>query len=123
MSYPRKKTLIESTFRKTGSKKTGDLFDQGLRGQECIVFLGKFLDKLLVLVKSGEMKSEIILEQVRRYSLFQIIDRLVFEFNLLGAINVRCISKNADGHPRAGYVRQPEIGSVMACHARRAVRT
>lgn len=54
---PDAKQLV--TFRETRTQKTGDLLDQGFRGQECIVLLSEFFDKLLVLVEPGEMKSDI----------------------------------------------------------------
>ena len=35
----------------TGAEQTGDLLDEGLRGQERVVLLGQLLDELLVLVE------------------------------------------------------------------------
>merc|ERR1711894_573502 len=35
----------------TGSQDTGNLLDQGIRGEETIVLLSQFLDQLLVLVE------------------------------------------------------------------------
>lgn len=41
------------------------------------------------------------------YLLLQIIDRHVFQVNLLGTVNVGSVSKNADRHARTGNVRKP----------------
>lgn len=47
------------TFGETGAQETRNLLNQGFRCQKGIVLFGEFFDKLLVLVKSGEMKSEL----------------------------------------------------------------
>ena len=39
------------TLGETGTKETGNLLDESLRGQESVVLLSQLLDKLLVLVK------------------------------------------------------------------------
>ena len=39
------------TLGETGTKETGNLLDESLRGKEGIVLLGKLLNELLVLVK------------------------------------------------------------------------
>ena len=39
------------TLGETGTKKTGDLLDEGLRGEESVVLLRELLDELLVLVQ------------------------------------------------------------------------
>ena len=44
------------TLGKTGTKETGNLLDESLRGKEGIVLLGKLLNKLLVLVKPANTK-------------------------------------------------------------------
>jgi len=76
-----------ASLGETGPKETGDLLDEGLRGKESVVLLGEFLNELLVLVE-----------------LLQVINRHVFEVDLLRAIDVGGISKNADGHARARNV-------------------
>jgi len=68
-----------ASFRKTRTKKTRNLLDQGFRGQESIVLLSKLLDELLVLVK-----------------LLQVIGGHVLKLNLLGAIDISRVSKNAE---------------------------
>jgi hypothetical protein len=42
---------VSHTPRKTWSQETGDLLNQGIGGEEGIIFAGQFLDKLLVLVQ------------------------------------------------------------------------
>ena len=42
-----------ASLGETGTEETGDLLDQGLRGQEGVVLLGELLDELLVLVEPG----------------------------------------------------------------------
>ena len=44
------------TLGKTGTKETGNLLDESLRGKEGIVLLGKLLNELLVLVKPANTK-------------------------------------------------------------------
>ena len=78
------------TLGQTGTKQTGDLFDEGLRGQERVVLLSQLLDELLVLVE-----------------LLQVINRHVLEVDLLGTVDVGGIGENADGHARAGNVGEP----------------
>ena len=39
------------TFRKTWTKETGNLLDEGLGRKESVVFFSELLDKLLVLVQ------------------------------------------------------------------------
>ena len=39
------------TLGETGTKETGDLLDESLRGKESVVLLGELLDELLVLVE------------------------------------------------------------------------
>jgi len=73
-----------TSLRKTGTKETRNLLDQSLRGQEGVVLLSKFLDKLLVLVE-----------------LLQVINGHVLELNLFCAIDISGISKNAEGHAGA----------------------
>jgi len=74
-------------FGKTGTKETRDLLDQGFRRQESVILLGKFLDKLLVLVK-----------------LLQVVDGHVLELDLFCAIDIGGIGKNADRHAGAGDI-------------------
>jgi len=76
-----------TSLRETGSEKTGNLLDEGLRGEESVILLGKFLDKFLVLVE-----------------LLQIVNRHVFKLNLLRTIDVSGIGENANGHARAGDI-------------------
>ena len=73
------------TLRKTGAEQTGNLLDEGLRGKESVVLLGKLLDELLVLVQ-----------------LLQVVNRHVLEVDLLSTVDVGGIGENADGHARAG---------------------
>lgn len=42
--------MILRTLGQTGTKETGNLLDEGLRGQEGVVFLGELLNEFLVLV-------------------------------------------------------------------------
>jgi len=78
-----------SSLGKTGSEETGDLLDESLGGQEGIVLLGELLDELLVLVE-----------------LLQVISGHVLHLDLLRAINIRGIGKNADGETGTGDVRE-----------------
>jgi hypothetical protein len=39
---------VALTLGKTGTQETRDLLDQGIRGDESVVLLGKLLDELLV---------------------------------------------------------------------------
>ena len=80
---------LRLTLGQTGTQETGDLLDQGLGGDEGVVFLGQLLDQLLVLVE-----------------LLQVVYRLVLEVDLLGAVDVGGIRENANGHARAGDVRE-----------------
>ena len=82
-------TSYMHTLGETGTKQTGDLLNEGLRGQERVVLLSQLLDELLVLVE-----------------LLQVVDRLVLEVDLLGAVDVGGIRENANGHARAGDVRE-----------------
>jgi len=78
-----------ASLGETGTKKTRNLLDESLRGQEGIVLLGELLDKLLVLVQ-----------------LLQIVDGHVLQVNLLSTIDIGSICENADGHARAGNIGQ-----------------
>ena len=49
------------TLGETGTKETGNLLDESLRGKEGIVLLGKLLNELLVLVKPANDKSVTLL--------------------------------------------------------------
>jgi hypothetical protein len=71
----------------TGTEKTGDLLDEGLRGDESIVLLGKLLDELLVLVE-----------------LLQVFNGLEFHTSSLGLIAVESITEDADCHLGTGDV-------------------
>ena len=79
------------TLGETGTKETGNLLDESLRGKEGIVLLGKLLNELLVLVK-----------------LLQVVDGHVLKVNLLGPVDVGGIGKNADGHAGTRDVGQPD---------------
>ena len=94
------------TFRETRTKETRNLFDKGLRSQESVVFLGELLDKLLVLVEPAQRGHQRFGSRTSISILLQVIDGHVFELNLLGTINVGCISENTNGHARAGNVGQ-----------------
>ena len=85
MEYANERTLGE-----TGAEQTGDLLDEGLGGQEGVVLLGELLDELLVLVE-----------------LLQVVDGLVLKVDLLRTVDVGGIGENANGHARAGDVREP----------------
>ena len=41
-----------------------------------------------------------------KHELLQVIDRHILEINLLSAIDVCCVSENANGHPRPGNIRE-----------------
>jgi len=73
----------------TGSEQTGDLTNERLRRKEGVVFLGEFLNELLVLVE-----------------LLQVVNRHVLKLNLFRAINVGRISENADRHARTRDIRE-----------------
>ena len=75
----------------TGSEETGDLLDEGVRGDEDVVLLGQLLDLLLVLVQ-----------------LLEVINRTELQTNLLGLIDVVGVSENANAHSRLGDVGQPK---------------
>jgi hypothetical protein len=79
------------TLGETGTEQTRNLLDKRLGGQESVVLLGELLDELLVLVESTEV-------------IFQIVDRRVLKFDLLGTIDVSCIGENAYGHAGARNV-------------------
>ena len=49
------------TLGETGTKETGNLLDESLRGKEGIVLLVKLLNELLVLVKPANDKSVTLL--------------------------------------------------------------
>jgi len=76
-------------LRKTGTQETRDLLDQSVGSQESVVFLGKLLDELFVLVE-----------------LLQIFNAHVFELDKLSTIDIGSISKNADGHSWTGNMRE-----------------
>lgn len=80
----------------TGAKQTGDLLDQGGRGNESVVLLGKLLHELLVLVE--------LLEGINIHA------RHAFHS---GLINVRLVTKDADAHARTGDSREPEMGQQL----------
>jgi len=65
------------------------LLDQDFGSKESVVFLGKFFDELLVLVE-----------------FFQIINRHIFELNILGTIDVVGIGQDTDGHARTRNIWQ-----------------
>lgn len=46
---------IINTLGETGTKKTRNLLDKSLRGEEGIVFLGELLHELLVFVQSNAL--------------------------------------------------------------------
>jgi len=58
----------------TRAKKTRNLFDKSFRGKKSIVFLGKLLDELLVLVESEKRKVNIIECREKWHLLLQVID-------------------------------------------------
>jgi len=78
-----------SSLGETGTKETRDLLDESFGGKESIILLSELLDELLVLVE-----------------LLQIVNRHVLKVDLLGTIDVSSISENANGHARAGNVRE-----------------
>jgi hypothetical protein len=57
----------------------------------------------------------------RKYTLLQVVNGHVFEFDLLGTIDISSIRKNADGHARAGHVREPSPKNI-SCYIRRTIR-
>jgi len=58
----------------TRTKKTRNLLDEGFRGKKSIVFLGKLLDELLVLVEPEKRKVNIIECRKKWHLLLQVID-------------------------------------------------
>merc|ERR1711931_539572 len=76
-------------FVETRSKKTRDLFDQGIRSDETIVSLGQFLHQLLILVQL--------------FQSFNIHVRDVVGFRL---ITMRFVTKNTDLQLWSGNVLQ-----------------
>lgn len=72
---------------KTGSQQTGNLRDEGLRGEEGVELAGELLDELSVLVE-----------------LLKIINGPEVDSELLGGLTVSGISENADLHSGSGEV-------------------
>ena len=72
--------MIETaqTFGKRWAQEAGDLLDHSIRGNECIVFAGQFLDQLLVPIE-----------------LFQVIRRHGIDTMMLGAIDIMLIAEDA----------------------------
>ena len=109
---------VGHTLGETGTKETGNLLDQSLRGQECIVTLRKLLDELLVLVHPVT-QSATVKSGSKRNTLLEVIDRHVLEVDLLGAVDVGSISENADRHARARDIGQPEGNSLSILKRKR----
>ena len=87
-------SLSQDTWKLTGfvqtwSQQSWNLSDQCIGGQESIVLLGKFLDKLLILVE-----------------FFQIFNRHVWNSVFGGFIDVSLVTKNANGEFWSGGVRK-----------------
>jgi len=76
---------------KTGTKKTRNLLDHVVGGQEEIVFLGELLHQLLVLVK-----------------LLQVLNSHVVDADTIGLFAMGGISKNAALESGTGNLGQPE---------------
>jgi len=70
-----------ASFGETGAEETGDLLNEGVGGDEGIVFAGELLDELLVLVE-----------------LLQVVGGHGVDTMMLGSINVVLVTKNADAH-------------------------
>ena len=127
------------TLGETGTKETGDLLDESLGGKESVVLLGELLDELLVLVEPARGRVAALAglcwagEGGRgvgcgdRYGyghvLLQVVNRLVLKVNLLGAVDVGGIRENADGHARAGDVREPVRDSRVSTAVGRGGQT
>jgi len=73
----------------TWSEETGDLLDERVGRDKGIVFASELLDELLVLVE-----------------FLQVITAHSINAMMLSAIDVVLVSENADGHARAGNLRQ-----------------
>merc|ERR1712066_519694 len=73
----------------TWSQQSWDLSDQSIGSQESIVLFGKLLDQLLVLVE-----------------LLQVINGHVWDVVLLGLIDMRLVTQNADGELWPGHIWQ-----------------
>lgn len=67
----------------TRTEQTGDLFDEGVGGDEGVVLAGQLLDQLLVLVQ--------LLQVVRRHGV---------DAEVLGPVQVVLVAEDADGHAR-----------------------
>jgi len=74
-----------SGLGETGTEETGNLLDEGVRGNEGIVLLRQLLDELLVLVE-----------------LLQVISAHGIDTMVLGTINVVLVTENANAHARTG---------------------
>lgn len=72
------------TLGQTRAQQTGNLLDEGLRGDESIVLASQLLDKLLVLVE--------FLQVIRRHG----VDTAV-----LGTVEIVLVTQYANGHVRA----------------------
>jgi hypothetical protein len=66
------------TFGETWAQKSRDLLDQSVGGNEGVVFSGKLLNQLLVLIQ--------LLQVIRRHCINAVV---------LGSINIMLISENA----------------------------
>ena len=73
------------TLGQTRTQQTGDLLDQGVGGDEGIVLASQLLDELLVLVE-----------------LLQVVGAHGINTAVLGTIDIKLVTQNADAHVRAG---------------------
>jgi len=98
---------MRRTLGETGTKETGDLLDESLRGEESVVLLGELLDKLLVLVEPDASQHSASGRYESQYALLEVVNGHVLELYLLCTIDIVGIGENADGHPGTGNVGEP----------------